>query len=55
MSGKRTVIDSNITYGKDDVIFEEMKSKKTKKNKKNDTNGKKKNVKKKNKNSEMKE
>jgi hypothetical protein len=28
MSGKRTVIDSNITYGKDDVIFEETKSKK---------------------------
>ncbi|MBE6836153.1 MAG: hypothetical protein E7515_07905 [Ruminococcaceae bacterium] len=46
MSGKRTVIDSNITYGKDDVIFEETKSKKTKKTKKNDTNGKKKNVKK---------
>ena len=46
MSGKRTVIDSEVTYGKDDMVIESEILKKTKSSKKTGENGKKKKIKK---------
>ena len=46
MSGKRTVIDSEVTYGKDDMVIESEILKKTKSSKKTGEKRKKKKIKK---------
>ncbi len=46
MADKRKVIDSKVTYGKDDIVVGDEKVKKTKKRSNQDGKGKKKNVKK---------